>query len=334
MMEARTSVDTMAALVWTAPLQAELREQPVPEPAAGEVVLAVRAVGVCGSDLHGYRGHSPLRVPPLVLGHEVVGEDPDGGLHIVNPLIGCGTCALCGSGQPNLCPERALLGLNRAGAFAEYVAVPEANLHVLPVVMSPVLGTLVEPLATGVNALRGTAIGEDTVVVVIGAGPIGLLAAHAIRRQGPGLLIHHDLDPRRVAYAAVTADLAETSIDAVFEAVARAGDGQGAAVVVDAVGVEATWTAAIGLVRPGGTVLEVGLGQPTGELPVGDLVRRGITVRGVYAYTSDDFADALALLTAHPPALDWVQTAELGDGVSMLARLADGTGPVKAVFVP
>ncbi len=186
--------DLMDALVWTAPLAAELRREPSPRPDDANVVLAVRAAGVCGSDLHGYRGLSPLRVPPLVLGHEVVGEDGDGRLHVVNPLSGCGRCAICRTGTPNLCPDRTLLGLNRPGAFADYVAVPADNLLPLPEGMSPVVGTLAEPLATSVNGLRGATIDADSVVVVLGCGPIGLLAAHAARVRGAGLVICHDVD--------------------------------------------------------------------------------------------------------------------------------------------
>jgi threonine dehydrogenase-like Zn-dependent dehydrogenase len=323
----------MRALVWTAPLQAELRTIDAPEPGAGELVLAVHAVGICGSDLHGYRGHSPLRVPPLVLGHELVGADPGGRLHVVNPLIGCDRCALCAVGKPNLCPDRELLGLNRPGAFAELVAIPERNLHPLPDGMDPVVGTLVEPLATSMNALRGLALDASSTAVVLGAGPIGLLAVYAARRLGAGTVICHDIDASRVATARALAHVADASPAAIAEHVRRSGDGLGAAVVVDAVGVEPTWTAAIELVRPGGTVLAVGLGQATGAMAVGDLVRRGITVRGVYAYDDEDFRAALDLLTDEPPPLDWLGTASLEDGPAVLAAAAAGEGPAKTVFL-
>jgi threonine dehydrogenase-like Zn-dependent dehydrogenase len=322
----------MKALVWTAPYEAVMRSEEVPTAGPGQAVLAVRAAGVCGSDLHGYRGHSPLRVPPLILGHEVVARDDDGTLYVVNPLVGCGDCRLCSGGTPNLCPRRGLLGLDRPGAFAEYVAVARDNLLALPEGMSPLLGTLVEPLATPVHALRAAGPVEGAVVAVIGCGPIGLLACYAARRRGARFVAAYDLDESRIAHARALADACATSADGIRPAVAEASGGLGADIVVDAVGVEPAWNAALALVRPGGTVAEVGLGQADGSAPVGKLVRDGIAWRGIYAYTPDDFRSALAMLADEPPPLDWATTASLDDGPQLLAQLAGGDGPVKAVF--
>ncbi len=135
-----------------------------------------------------------------------------------------------------------------------------------------------------------------------------------------------------MAHASAVAHDADTSWQRVELAVHAASDGLGASIAIDAVGIEQTWTRAIGIVRPGGLVLEVGLAQATGPLPVGDVVRRGVTVRGVYAYTPADFADALAIIDSDPPPLDWVETVDLARGVETLAALAAGDGPVKAVF--
>lgn len=321
----------MRALVWTAPYEAELREEPDPTPAAGEVVVTVKAAGICGSDLHGYRGHSPLRIPPLILGHEVVVDDDQGVAAIVNPLVGCGACRLCDGGEPNLCPRRGLLGLDRHGAFAEFVSVPRANLIPLPAGMSPVLGTLVEPLATPLNALDGSDV-EDAVVAVLGCGPIGLLTAYAARSLGARYVACQDIASDRLEAVRAHADLATADVEELAAALAEQTGGLGADIVVDAVGVEPTWTTAIAIARPGATVAVIGLGQATGAVPVGDLVRRGLTMRGVYAYTPDDFAAAVELLASSPPPLGWVQTHGLDEGADVLERAAAGTGPLKAVF--
>lgn len=323
----------MRALVWTAPYQAVVRDEPVPAAGPDSVVLDVVAAGVCGSDLHGYRGHSPQRVAPLILGHEVVARDEAGAQYVVNPLIGCGRCAACEAGSPNLCPRRGLLGMDRPGAFAEKVSVPEANLSPLPAGLSPVAGTLVEPLAAPINALRGTQLGEGSVVVVIGCGPIGLLAIRAARRQGAGTIAAYDLDAERAARAASTADITGSSPEDVRAALQRAGATAGADVVVDAAGAGPTWRAAIELVKPGGTVAAIGLAAATADIPVGDIVRKAVTVRGVYAYTPDDFAAALELLADEPEIPEWVTEAELGEGPELLRDLSDQRGPVKAVFV-
>ncbi len=323
---------TMKALVWTAPHEAELRSVDVPVAGEGDVLLAVRAAGVCGSDLHGYRGHSPVRVPPLILGHEVVGEDPSGAQCIVNPLVACGSCPSCARGTPNLCRKRGLLGLDRPGAFAEFVKVPRANLLALPDGMPPLLGTLVEPLATPINAFEGVGVGADSVVAVIGCGPIGLLSCYAAARAGSRLVVAYDLDRDRAEQAGAFADVIGTGPDDVDAALREATGGLGADVVVDAVGVEPTWEAALAMVRPGGTVAEVGLGQAQGTASVGRIVRDGITWRGVYAYTPEHFGHALELLRDDPPSLQWTEAVRLEDGPAVLEMLSSGRGPTKAVF--
>jgi threonine dehydrogenase-like Zn-dependent dehydrogenase len=329
-----TATSTMRALVWTAPDEAVLRAEPVPEPAEGMTVLDVLAVGICGSDLHGYRGHSPVRTPPLILGHEVVGADSRGERFIVNPLIGCGRCRACRSGQPNLCPERGLLGLDRPGAFAQMVAAPSSNLIPLPDGMDPLVGTLVEPLATPMQALRLAGDVDGAVVAVAGCGTIGLLAAWAARQRGAQLVAAYDVDPARVDNARAIAHVAEVGAGALADVIREATDGVGADIVIDAVGIEATWTAAFDMVRRGGDIFEIGLGQSIGPAPIGTLVRDGIGMRGIYAYTPEDFRAALALLEASPPPLGWVDSASLDDGVAVLARQARGAGWVKVVFLP
>jgi len=325
-------IATMKALVWTAPHESEVRSESLPVPQVDEVLLAVKAAGVCGSDLHGYRGHSPLRVPPLILGHEVVGEDASGEQYVVNPLVGCGSCPICLAGTPNLCRRRGLLGLDRPGAFAEFVKVPRANLTPLPHGMPPLVGTLVEPLATPINALDGAGVGPGSVIAVIGCGPIGLLACYAARHAGARMVAAYDIDAQRAEQARGFADVVGTGPDDLEQALLEATDGLGAHLVIDAVGVQPTWQAALTMVQPGGTVAEIGLGQAEGTASVGRIVRDGITWRGIYAYTPKHFARALDLLSEDPPLLDWTAKAHLEDGPSLLETLAQGGGPTKAVF--
>lgn len=322
----------MQALVWTAPYESSLRMLDRPAPVPGQIELEVIATGICGSDVHGYRGHSSVRVPPLVLGHEVVGRDGNGIAYVVNPVVGCGECRLCEAGWPNLCPRRGLLGLDRPGSFAEYVAVPTANLTLLPEGMSPQLGTLVEALATPVNALSTVELDDDSVVAVIGAGPIGLLAGYAARYAGTGFLSTHDVNPLRVDFARCHADTVGVAAASVRNELLEASGGLGADLVIDAVGSDATWSDALGLVRPGGIITQIGLGAHAGEVPLAEVVRKGVTVRGVYAYTQEHFDQALRMLSENPPTLPWVTEASLDEGPGLLAKLARGEGPVKAIF--
>jgi threonine dehydrogenase-like Zn-dependent dehydrogenase len=325
----------MRAVVWTRPFAAELRDVPSPTAESAEdVVLDVCAVGICGSDLHGYRGHSRARTAPLILGHEVVGKGADEQTYIVNPLTWCGSCARCLAGEPNLCDRRGLLGLDRPGALAERVRVPREQLTPLPNGMSATMGTLAEPLATPLQAFRQAGLASGAVVAVIGAGPIGLLSCYAARLLGAAWVGCYDLQEQRARWADPFADVTAGGPAAIRESLLDAGDGRGADIVIDAVGVEDTWRDALSLVRAGGVVAEVGLGQEEGSFPMGDVVRRGVRFQGVYAYSPADFAQAVDLLSERPPPTQWIETYPLEAGPHVLELLAEGHGPVKAVLEP
>jgi threonine dehydrogenase-like Zn-dependent dehydrogenase len=306
----------MRALVWRGGRSLELEELPEPEPADGEAIFEVRLAGICGSDLHPYRGHEGPRRPPLVLGHEAVGEVVGRpGRFTLFPLVTCGECRACRRGEENLCDRRGLLGLDRHGVFAERVAVAAGALVPLPDGLDLRLGALVEPLAASVSVCRIERVESETRVVVVGGGPIGLLAVYSCTRRGARALAVEPLAARRqlaerLGAAATYSDVRELPTGA-------------ADLAIDAVGVEAAWRAAIAAVRPGGAVAIVGLGQADGAVPIGDLVRRGVGVRGHYAYTRADFEAALRLLADDPPPLDWLTVLPLAEGAEGFRRLAD-----------
>ena len=147
----------MKALVYTDTLELQYRDEPEPTPTAGEALVKIEAVGICGSDMHAYHGHDARRVPPLVLGHEAVGIVQSGKYKdkrvVLNPLITCGHCNHCQGGRSNLCSERELIGMRRAGAFADYISIPERNLLDIPENMDPVVASLTEPAATSLHAI-------------------------------------------------------------------------------------------------------------------------------------------------------------------------------------
>lgn len=306
----------MKALVWHGDRALELEELPEPVAGDGEVVVDVGLAGICGSDLHPYRGHAGPRRPPLVLGHEAVGTvSGRPGRFAVFPLVACAACAACRRGEENLCERRGLLGLDRQGVFAEQVAVRADALVPVPEGVDDVLAVLVEPLATCVSALAREDVGPGRTVLVVGGGPIGLLAVYVAAGLGASVLAVEPLAERRAVAARLGAE--ET-----FERVEGAPAG-GADVAVDAVGVEATWLGAVRGVRAGGSVVVLGLAQAEGSMPVGDLVRRGVSVRGHYAYTRADFEAALALLRERPPPLDWLEVLALDEGAEGFRRLVE-----------
>ncbi|MFH2129213.1 MAG: alcohol dehydrogenase catalytic domain-containing protein, partial [bacterium] len=183
----------MKALVYTNTNEVIFRDEPDPVPGPGEVLVNMEATGICGSDMHAYHGHDARRVPPLILGHEIVGTIVDGpraGTRVViNPLITCNHCEYCDSGLSNLCPERELIGMRLAGAYAEQVVIPARNIIPIPDALDSVRAALSEPVATALHALNLARIQSprplsELKVLIIGGGAIGLLAALLLKGYG------------------------------------------------------------------------------------------------------------------------------------------------------
>lgn len=296
----------MKALVWHGDRRLAYEDVPEPEPAEDEVVLDVELAGICGSDLHGYRGHPGPRVPPLVLGHEAVGS-VDGETFTVYPIAGCGACERCRAGQDNLCDAWVLIGMHRPGVFAERVVVPRRALVPLPRGLDARRAVLAEPLACCVGALAPHSVGRGTRVAVFGAGPIGLLTVFLAARAGA--------DVRAVDPVAERLDTARRLGATDFDGPAD--------LAVDAAGFEATWRASIDAVRNGGTVVVLGLGDAAGTFPMALVVRRAVTVRGQFAYSRAEFARAVEILAESDLDLDWLSDAALADGAQAFANLVE-----------
>jgi len=145
------------ALVYTAPNEVSYRDEPVPSRGTAEVLLRIDAVGICGSDMHAYHGHDPRRTPPLILGHELsarVVEGPGEGRRVtVNPLITCGRCEYCAQGRDNLCAHRTMIGMTRAGGFAELMTTAASSVIDIPQDLSVRATALTEPAATALHAI-------------------------------------------------------------------------------------------------------------------------------------------------------------------------------------
>jgi threonine dehydrogenase-like Zn-dependent dehydrogenase len=341
----------MNSLVWEAPRVMNLRAGPEPEPQPGEAVIKVAYAGICGSELSGYLGHNALRVPPLVMGHEFSGEiaalGPGAearqpGLQVgqavtANPLVYCGECPYCRAGLNQLCATRKLVGAHRPGAFAEYVAVPAELIAPLPAGMPLRVGALAEPAAVGVRlgALAGPLPGEAALVV--GAGPIGLLALQALQTQGAARVFISDLDPARLAMGAELGGepLDPRAVD-VPQVVRQATGGRGVPVAVDAVGSAVTRAACVAAVRAAGLVLLSGLHEETSVIPAADVIRREVVLRGCFAYTPADFAEALRRLADGRLRLDpWIVEAPLAEGGRWFERLVQAPGAVaKVLLIP
>ena len=341
----------MQSLVWEAPRVMAMREQAQPTLQPNEALVRVAFVGICGSELSGYQGHNALRVLPLVMGHEFAGElvalgvaaqARNPGLTLgqrvtVNPLAYCGRCAYCERGDNHLCPSRQLIGAHRPGAYAEYVTAPAELVMPLPESMPLRIGALTEPAAVAVRIgeMAGDLIGEAA--LVIGAGPIGLLALQVLYAQGATPVFVADLDAARLEMGAA---LGGQAIDPrsvnLAQMVRAATGGQGVPLAVDAVGNAVTRAGCVAATRSGGTVILTGLHEETSAMPVAEIIRREIVLRGSFAYSPANFAEALQRLARGALRLDpWIVEAPLAEGGRWFDRLIDAPGDVaKILLVP
>jgi len=341
----------MQALVWTGPRQMVMRAEPDPTPESHEVLIKVAYAGICGSELSSYLGHNALRVPPVIMGHEFSGKIVElgsaataynaslavGQAVTVNPLDYTEPCEYCEQGLHHLSPTRQLVGAHRPGAYASHVSVPAKLITPLPETMSLRIGALTEPTACGVRIgeIAGDVSSQDC--LIIGAGPIGLLALQVLQLNGAKRIFIVDLDQERLAMgAALGGETLDPNALDVVEQVHKATNGRGVSVAVDAVGTAGTRTQCISATRARGIMVLTGLHEETSAMPAADIIRREINVRGSFAYSPANFAQALTLLDQKKIRLDpWIEDAPLADGDLWFNRLMDAPGNVsKVLLVP
>jgi len=265
-------------------------EVPEPEPGAGEVLVRTRLTGICGSDMHAYLGSQPFFVYPQIPGHEAVGEVVAGGRErglqpgrrvVLDPTISCGACRPCRLGRYNCCVNIRVIGVHAPGTMAEAFLAPAERLHLVPDDLPDETAVLAEPLSIALHALdRGEPAPGDAVAIV-GAGAIGLSLLLVALARGARCAVC-DLEPARLALAGrlgaeLTVDGAHT--DAVA-AVTEWTDGEGAAVVFEAVGSPPTIRAAAEMAAPAGRVVILGLCREDVPLPGAMFVRKELEVVG------------------------------------------------------
>jgi len=308
----------MAAVVHYALKEGGVELRGVPKPtdlADDEVLLAVRAVGVCGSEVHQYHNTQswPVRVP-VILGHEFsgmvaqLGRAVSGfreGDHVTSETAAriCGRCAYCRAGEYNLCPERRGFGYDLDGAMTEYVKVPARCLHHLPDSVSFEKAALTEPCCVAYNAVCvKTAIRPGDSVLVLGPGPIGLLCLALAKLSGAGWLGVAGLkqDETRMAIARSTG--ANRTIMGgkaeVLEAVRAVGDGLGVDVAIDATGASSGLEPALEAVRPSGKITKVGWGREPLGFSLDPLVRKAVCLQGSFSHNFVIWERVIALLAS------------------------------------
>jgi L-gulonate 5-dehydrogenase len=336
----------MRAAIFDAPMAIRMADAPKPEPKPGEVLVAVKAAGLCAGDLYIYTGKNPYVVYPRIGCHEiagvVAGYGPGtsglavGTRVVVDPFIGCGHCYPCRIGKRNCCANLTIVGVHREGGFADFVAAPVGNLNPVPDNLTDFEASFAEPVAIGVQGCRrGMVTGEDT-VLVLGAGPIGLAIVEVARAHGARVYAT-DLSEARLATAA---ELGATPIpggEGLLERVMQLTNGEGMPVVMEATGAAPAMEQAIDLVAAGGRIVILGLvkkGQGV-TFPGLDLTRKEVTILGSRA-SVDCFPESLDLLASGRIRYPRIASRfALSEAPAVFARLADNPMALhKAVFIP
>lgn len=343
----------MQALLLTAYRKLALTTMERPTIGPDEVLVNVRACGICGSDVHGYDGSSGRRIPPIVMGHEAAGIVVETGEAVARTRVGdrvtfdstiyCGQCDACRRGEVNLCSARRVLGVSCAeyrqhGAMAEFVAVPERILFPLPDSLSFEQAALMEPVSVALHAVGRAGVEPGDRTVVVGSGMIGLMVIQALRATGCSDVTAIDVEPSRLALARELG--ANHAIDAratdAVETVLEQSGGEGVDVAMEVVGSGAALATAIGCVRRGGRVGLVGNLAAEVALPLQAVVTRELALIGSCAIAGE-YPRAIELAASGTIRVEPLisAVAPLGEGPRWFERLhAREAGLVKVVLQP
>ena len=343
----------MQALVLEDLRNLQLRDVPQPELGPDDVLIQVKACGICGSDVHGYDGATGRRIPPLIMGHEAAGAVASLGANVhafrvgdrvtFDSTVSCGQCRFCATGEVNLCLHRQVLGVScqdyrRNGAFAEFVSVPQRIVYPLPPSFPYEKAALIEAVSIAVHAARITGIQPGSSALVIGAGMIGLLAVQAFRVFGCSHILAVDLDESRLKTARdLGADRTFLATDpGLLAKIASATAGQGPDIAVEVVGAQTSILTAIHAVRRGGTVTLIGNLAPSVEIPLQVVVTRQLRLLGSCA-SAGEYRECIDLMERGAINVDPLisAVAPLREGASWFDRLyAREPGLMKVILQP
>ena len=334
----------MHALVYTGTNKIDFREEKDPIAKLGESLIKVKASGICGSDMHAYHGKDERRIPPLILGHEVSGTGLDGKYKnkdvVINPLISCEKCDYCKNEREHLCPERSMIGMStpvkREGGLAELLSVPEKNIFEIPKKLSIKEAALAEPAAVALHAVLLAAQNlkkplSECKILIQGAGAIGLLCGLVLNKEKKSTnIIMSDPNKKRLDECAkyLKANFVSPNDKSIKE--------NNFDLILESVGLEVTRHQAIKSITPGGTIVHIGLTQPSGTFDFKKLTIQEITLVGTYCYTNKDFQKTLEILTEKKLGdLGWIEYRDLKKGSDAFNELHNGACVApKIILIP
>ena len=298
----------MLQQVMTAPRTIEFRRVPLPEPREGEILLKIKRIGICGSDIHVYHGTHPFTSYPITQGHEVsaqivsIGEHVNG-FHLgqkvtVEPQVFCGKCYPCTHGKYNLCEELKVMGFQTTGVASEYFCVDAQKVTPLPDSFTYNEGAMIEPLAVTIHAAKRFANLPGAKVVILGSGPIGILLAQTVKAFGAAQVMVTDISDYRLALAkSVGADITvnTANID-LGEAISAAFGRDKADVIYDCAGNDISMGQAIKYARKGSTIVLVAVFGKLATVDLAILNDHELDLNTSMMYRHEDYIDAIRLV--------------------------------------
>lgn len=324
----------MKALVIHSPGELSIEERPEPQSGPAEVLLKVRMVGLCGSDLNTFRGKNPMVSFPCIPGHEIAAtvvdvhaaETTDSGLRAgmnvtLSPYTSCGVCPSCLRNRPNACVSNQTLGVQRAGALAEYISIPASKIYPANLTLKELC--IVEPLTVGFHAVsRGRVTAQDT-VAIIGCGGVGLGAVAASGFRG-ARTIAIDVDDAKlqIARKAGATHLINTARENLHERLAQITSGNGPDVVIEAIGLPQTFRAAVEEVAFTGRVVYIGYAKEPVLYETRLFVQKELDILGSRNALPEDFHEVIRMLEEHRFPVD--------EAVSSIVALEDAPAIIRA----
>jgi threonine dehydrogenase-like Zn-dependent dehydrogenase len=334
----------MLAARYLGPDRLETLEVPVPAISVEEALIKVEACGFCGSDLGIVAGVHPRAREPLTLGHEFCGtieelRNANSGFKIGDrvtafPLISCGRCFACRSGQSHVCRTLKLYGFDVDGAMAEFVRVPIASLLKLPNSMPPGIGAVIEPLAVAVHGVSLAPTRDVKTIAVLGAGPIGLLTALVASSQRGTTVCISDVLPSRLELARQLGLAAYTAGSDLQNAIVKMTRGEGADLVYECAGAPSSAAAMTRLLRPRGTVINLGVFKKPVEIDMQAINFKELTLLGSRVYTYGDFETAISISETLPIERIVTHSFPLQEVQAAFDCFRSGNGVCKVLIFP
>ena len=282
----------MKAAVITGPHNITLVEKPIPElPDGKHVLLQVKAVGICGSDVHGYHGSLATFVYPRVFGHEVVGIVIEAGSDVthvaagdhavMDPVHSCGRCRACRTNRKNVCNDLQCYGVHIDGGCSEYIVLPAVNVHKIPKEIPWHDAVLIEPYTIAAQIVSRGEVCADDNVLIMGAGPIGLVTLQAAKRLGARVMITDLSQSRLLLATALDADAAVNIRTQDLAGEVRSfTEGEGATVAIDAVGLPELFEQAIEMTGTAARIVIIGLNPDVAKVAELPITKRELDIRG------------------------------------------------------